>query len=71
MGVFYFMKKGSEMEKKNIKVTCYGKEETWTDRTKAIAFYEKAKSYSEGNEKARYENILLQLRSGSTNCTDE
>ena len=53
-----------------IKITCYGKTETWDDRKKAIDFYNEAVAWSDGCERERYMNILLGLYRGDMVCSD-
>lgn len=55
---------------KPIIVKCYGKEETYTDRDKAIKFYKECMAMSDGCEKRRYGNILLDLLNGEDYCDD-
>ena len=55
----------------SVKVTCYGKEETWDERKEAIAFYMKAIAESEGSECERYTKIYTELLMGFSTCTDE
>lgn len=54
-----------------IKVTCYGKTETWSDRKKAMAFYGEGMLNSDGSEQERYTKIYMELLRGLNNCTDE
>lgn len=49
---------------------CYGKERKWKSRQEAIEFYIEGIAWSEGSERERYTEILLQLEGGSTYCTD-
>lgn len=53
-----------------VTIKCYGEEEKMT-RRKAIDKYKFCASMSEGSEKERYCNILIQLLDGETYCTDE
>jgi len=54
-----------------VKITCYGKEETWDSRQEAADFYLKAIAGSEGSECERYTKIYTELLMGLTTCTDE
>lgn len=54
-----------------VTVICYGKEEKWESRKKAIAFYAEAMMCCEGSERDRYTNVYLDLMSGKEVCTDE
>lgn len=49
----------------------YGKDRTFDDRQEAIDFYEKCVLGSEGSERDRYVEILIDLRSGKTYCSDK
>ena len=63
---------------KNTKVTktekivcnCYGKEQEFTSRKKAMDFFLDCMMNSEGAERDRYTNIYLDLQEGKTYCTD-
>lgn len=57
--------------KEEIKITCYGKTETWENREKAKAFYFECMISSEGAERDRYVNIYTQLCLGYVECRDE
>lgn len=54
-----------------VKVTCYGKEETWDSRKEAADFYLRAIAGSEGSECERYTKIYTELLMGKSICTDE
>ena len=54
-----------------VKITCYGKEETWDSRQEAADFYLRAIAGSEGSECERYTKIYTELLMGLTTCTDE
>lgn len=58
-------------DKDEITTVCYGEEQKWKSRQEAIDFYIDAMASSEGSERERYTEILLQLDSGLTYCTDE
>lgn len=49
----------------------YGKDRTFDDRQEAIDFYEECVLGSEGSERERYVEILIDLRSGKTYCSDK
>lgn len=49
----------------------YGTDRTFDDRQEAIDFYEECVLGSEGSERARYVEILIDLRSGKTYCSDK
>lgn len=50
---------------------CYGKEEKWESREKAMDFFLRAMAGSEGSEHERYSNIYVQLSMGEKICRDE
>lgn len=54
-----------------VKTICYGKERTFDDRQEAVDFYENCVMNSEGSERERYVEILIDLRSGKTICSDK
>lgn len=53
-----------------VTIKCYSKEEKM-ERGDAIDFYKQCVMCSEGSEKNRYVNILMQLLDGNTYCSDE
>ena len=53
-----------------IEIRCYNKVEKWTSRNKAIEFYTEGAMCSEGHEKMRYMNILMDLYAGKDYCDD-
>lgn len=54
-----------------VKVTCYGEEKVYDDRQEAIDFFEECVANSEGSERNRYVEILIDLRSGKIDCSDK
>ena len=56
---------------KNIICLCYGEEQEFTTRKEAINFYKECAEWSEGCERERYINILLDLYDGKRYCTDK
>lgn len=54
----------------SVKITCYGKEETWDSRKEAADFYLKAIAGSEGSECERYTKIYTELLMGLSECID-
>lgn len=52
-------------------VVCYGHVEFWQDRENARRYYESAAGDSEGAERERYENIVLDIANGNHFCFDE
>lgn len=58
---------------KNEKIICkcYGTEQEFSSRSKAKKFYLECIAWSEGAERDRYVNILLDLEDGKNYCTDE
>lgn len=53
-----------------IKITCYGKTDTWESRSEAMKFYMDCMCHSEGAERDRYTKIYIQLEQGSYDCKD-
>lgn len=60
------------MAKKSEQVTCrtYCQDEVFPDRGSAIAFFTECAFGSEGSERDRYMNVLVELCEGKTYCTD-
>lgn len=54
-----------------VKTVCYGKEYTFDDRQEAVDFYENCLLCSEGSERERYLEILIDLRCGKAVCRDK
>lgn len=54
-----------------VKTVCYGEERVFDDRQEAVDFYENCLLNSEGSERERYLEILIDLRSGKAVCRDE
>lgn len=54
-----------------VKITCYGKTQTWDSRKEAADFYLRAIAGSEGSECERYTKIYTELLMGFSECTDE
>ena len=53
-----------------VMVTCYKNTKAW-DRADALAFFRAGVDACEGSERERYMNIVRQLESGATECSDE
>lgn len=53
-----------------ITTICYGHEDKWENREKAINYFVECSNASEGAERERYTTILLQLLNGATICSD-
>ena len=53
-----------------ITVTCYNKKHTFPTAAKAKKFFWECAECSEGAERDRYMNILIQLRRGKKECHD-
>lgn len=49
---------------------CYGKKKEWATRKEATKFFTECALWSDGSEKERYMNILLELSIGNDICTD-
>ncbi len=54
-----------------VRITCYGKTETYDSRKEAADFYFQAICGSEGSERDRYMTIYAQLLQGMNDCSDE
>lgn len=54
-----------------VKTICYGTERTFDDRQEAVDFYEECVMNSEGSERDRYVEILIDLRCGKLICSDK
>lgn len=55
----------------SVKITCYGKCETWDTRKEAADFYLRAIVGAEGSECQRYTKIYTELMMGNVECSDE
>ena len=53
-----------------VTIKCYNKEEQM-ERLKAIKFYREALLGSDGSERGRYMEILIDLYNGLTYCSDK
>ena len=60
----------NKLKQEKIIVKCYGKEQEYKSRKAAIQEFREAAEWSDGCEKERYMNILLDLYDGKTYCTD-
>lgn len=49
---------------------CYNDEKKWNSRNDAVSFFKECYYASEGSERERYANILMQLSSGRKICKD-
>ena len=60
------------MAKKSEQVTCrtYKLDKVFPDRGSAIAFFTECAFGSEGSERDRYMNVLVELYEGKPYCTD-
>lgn len=60
------------MAKKSEQVTCrtYKLDKVFPDRGSAITFFTECAFNSEGSERDRYMNVLVELYEGKTYCTD-
>lgn len=57
--------------KEAIKTVCYGHEDIWTSRKKAMDYFREGIFCSDGSERDRYTRIYFQLQDGLNYCTDE
>ena len=53
-----------------VRITCYGKTETWDSRDEATGFYVRAMAGSDGSEHERYSRIFTDLMAGKSECSD-
>lgn len=58
------------MKKSKITVICYGEREEWDNRDEAIYHYKECVANSDGAERDRYVNILIDLLDGLVLCSD-
>lgn len=68
LGVVYGEDACRKLEK--VTITCYGETKIWEDRSDALRFYKQGAESSDGCERQRYMNIVLQLMEGRKICTD-
>lgn len=57
-------------EKEEITTVCYGRIDKWDDRTKAVKYFYECALFSDGSEKERYTNIMMDLMAGVNFATD-
>ena len=53
-----------------VETTCYGHKDKWESKEKAIGYFSECAMCSEGSERERYMNIILQLLNGQIKCSD-
>lgn len=53
-----------------VTTTCYKTTERWETREDALRFYMRCIRNSEGHERLRYENVVLDLMDGLDHATD-
>ena len=56
--------------KEDITTICYGRIDKWEDRAEAVKYFYGCASCSEGAEKERYVNIMMELMAGADLATD-
>lgn len=56
--------------KEDITTICYGHIDKWEDRVKAVKHFYECALCSEGSEKERYVNIMMDLMAGANLATD-
>lgn len=56
--------------KEDIMIICYRRIDKWEDRTKAVKYFYECALCSEGAEKERYTNIMMDLMAGANLATD-
>ena len=56
-----------------VTVTCYGKKQVFKSRKKAIEFFEEGMMWCDpgSSEFSRYASIVMQLKNGMTDVTDD
>ncbi len=63
-------KKPTKKSKEDITTICYGHIDKWEDRAEAVKYFFECASCSEGAEKERYVNIMMDLMAGANLATD-
>ena len=63
-------KKPTKKSKEDITTICYGHIDKWKDRAEAVKYFYGCASCSEGAEKGRYVNIMMELMAGANLATD-
>ncbi len=56
--------------KEEITTICYGHIDKWEDRAEAVKYFYGCALASEGAEKERYVNIMMELMAGASLATD-
>lgn len=56
--------------KEDITTICYGRIDKWEDRAEAVKYFYGCALCSEGAEKERYVNIMMDLMAGANLATD-
>ena len=56
--------------KEDITTICYGRIDKWDDRVKAVKYFYECALCSDGSEKERYVNIMMDLMAGANLATD-
>lgn len=67
------MSSKKEIQKKSdekIITICYGYVDEWEDRAEAVKYFYKCASCSDGAEKERYVNVMMELMAGASLATD-
>lgn len=60
----------TKKSKEDITTICYGHIDKWQDRAEAVKYFYECALASEGAEKERYVNIMMELMGGSNFATD-
>lgn len=56
--------------KEDITTICYGRIDKWDSRVDAVKYFYECASCSDGAEKERYMNIMMDLMAGASLATD-
>lgn len=60
----------TKKSKEDITTICYGHIDKWENRAEAVKYFYECALMSEGAEKERYVNIMMELMGGSNFATD-
>ena len=64
------VKKVELKTQEDITTICYGHMDKWNNRAEAVKYFFECASCSEGAEKERYVNIMMELMAGANLATD-
>lgn len=63
-------KKPTKKSKEDITTICYGHIDKWEDRTEAVKYFYGCANASDGAERERYVNVMMELMAGANLATD-